>query len=62
MLTQEEKEYKEFIKKFLHTVSDLKKDFEQLSENNKERVRENILSSAQTQIQFEILHSIVKRL
>ena len=62
MVNQEEKEYREFIDKFLHSVFELKNDFENLSENNKARVREYFVSSAETQAQFEILKLIAKRL
>ncbi len=62
MISQEEKEYLDFIDKFLRSVFELKNDFENLSENNKVRVREYFVSSAETQAQFEILKLIAKRL
>ena len=62
MINQEEKEYQEFIEKFLRSVFELKSDFEKLSENNKERAREYIVNSAETQAQFEILKLIANRL
>lgn len=62
MISQEEKEYQEFIEKFLRSVFELKSDFENLSENNKARVREYFVSSAETQAQFEILKLIANRL
>ena len=62
MLNQEEKEYREFIEKFLRSVFELKSDFEKLSKNNKVRVREYIVNSAETQTQFEILKLIANRL
>ena len=62
MLNQEEKEYQEFIEKFLRSVFELKSDFEKLSENSKVRVREYIVTSAETQAQFEILKLIANRL
>ena len=62
MISQEEKEYQEFIEKFLRSVFELKSDFEKLSENNKGRVREYIVNSAETQAQFEILKLIANRL
>ena len=62
MISQEEKEYQEFIEKFLRSVFELKNDFENLSENNKARIREYFVSSAETQAQFEILKLIANRL
>ena len=62
MISQEEKEYQEFIEKFLRSVFELKSDFEKLSENNKVRVREYIVNSAETRTQFEILKLIANRL
>ena len=62
MISQEEKEYQEFIEKFLRSVFELKSDFEKLSENSKVRVREYIVNSAETQAQFEILKFIANRL
>ena len=62
MLNQEEKEYQEFIEKFLRSVFELKSDFEKLSENNKVRVREYIVNSAKTRAQFETLKLIANRL
>ena len=62
MISQEEKEYQEFIEKFLRSVFELKSDFEKLSENSKVRVREYIVNSAETQAQFEILKLIANRL
>ena len=62
MINQEEKEYQKFIEKFLHSVFELKRDFEKLSENNKVRARECIVNSAGTQAQFEILKLIAKLL
>ena len=62
MLNQEEKEYQEFIEKFLRSIFELKSDFEKLSENSKVRVREYIVNSAETQAQFEILKLIANRL
>lgn len=59
---KEEKEYQEFIEKFLRSVFELKSDFEKLSENSKVRVREYIVNSAETQAQFEILKLIANRL
>ena len=62
MYNKEEKEYQDFIDKFLHSVFELKNDFEKLSENNKIRVREYLVNSAETHAQFEILKLIAKRL
>ena len=62
MISQEEKEYQEFIEKFLRSVFELKSDFEKLSENSKVRVREYIVNLAETQAQFEILKLIANRL
>lgn len=62
MLNQEEKEYQEFIEKFLRSIFELKSDFEKLSENSKARVKEYIVNSAETQAQFEILKLIANRL
>ena len=62
MISQEEKEYREFINKFRHSVFELNNDFAKLSENNKVRVREYIVNSAETQAQFEILKLIANRL
>ena len=62
MISQEEKEYQEFIEKFLRSVFELKNDFENLSENSKVRVREYIVNLAETQAQFEILKLIANRL
>lgn len=62
MINQEEKEYREFIEKFVCSVLELKNNFEKLSENNKVRVREYIVNSAETQAQFEILKLIADRL
>jgi translation initiation factor 2 beta subunit (eIF-2beta)/eIF-5 len=62
MLNQEEKEYREFIEKFLRSVFELKSDLEKLSKNNKVRVREYIVNSAETRTQFEILKLIANRL
>ena len=59
---KEEKEYQEFIEKFLRSVFELKSDFEKLSENSKVRVREYIVNSAETQAKFEILKLIANRL
>ena len=62
MVNQEEKEYREFIDKFLRSVFELKSDFEKLSDNSKVRVREYIVNSAETQAQLEILKLIANRL
>ena len=60
MLNQEEKEYQDFIKKLTHTIKDLKNDLEKLSENNKARVKELVVSSVKSEIQLEVLRLITQ--
>ena len=62
MVNQEEKEYWEFIDKFRHSVFELNNNYAKLSENNKTKVKQYLVSSAETQVQLEILQSIIKRL
>ena len=61
MYNQEEKEYQDFMDKFLRSVFELKIAFENLSEKNKVRIKEYIVNSAETQVQLKILHSLAKR-
>ena len=60
MVNQEEKEYQDFIKKLTHTIKDLKNDLEKLSENNKARVKELVVSSVKSEIQLEALRLITQ--
>ena len=62
MLSQEEKKYQDFIRKFQHSVLDVQNDFYKLSDDNKERAKQYILSLAKTQVEVEIMLSIMKRL
>ena len=62
MINQEEKEYREFIDKFWHSVFRLRNDFKKLSKNNEIKVKQYFVNSAETQVQLEILQSITKRL
>ena len=62
MVNQEEKEYRKFVDKFQRSVFELNNDFAKLSENNKRKVKQYLVSSAETQVQLEILQSIIKRL
>ena len=59
MLSQEEKELRDFVDKFICSLIELEKDYDELSENYKARALSRILEYVKVHIELKALYSIV---